>query len=480
MSPWLPTIGLEVHVQLGTRSKLFCGCATTFGAPPNTQVCPVCAGLPGALPVPNREAVALGIRTGLALGCRIAAVTRFDRKHYFYPDLPKGYQISQYQQPLCAEGALEVDLPAGGTQVVRITRAHLEEDAGKSLHDQPPAESCVDLNRCGVPLIEIVSEPDLASPDAAHATLTELRRTLVAAGVSECDMEKGSLRCDANVSLRRDVAAPLGTKVEVKNLNSFRHVKHALAHEITRQAAVLDAGGRLARETRLFDPDAGETRPMRSKEEAHDYRYVPDPDLPALAIPASWVAEIRASLPESPRARRTRFVSDFGLRPTVAAVLTEEPEIAEFFEVNARALGDAELAANWVMGEVLALAKGRGGLGKLVLTSAQFVDLVRRVKRGEISAAQGKAVLAEVAVSGGAVADLIAARGLAQQNDAAAVEPIVAAVLAAHAGSVADFRAGKEQKAISFLMGKVMAASRGTANPGVARATLERLLRGRP
>ena len=477
MTGWRPTIGLEVHVQLATRTKLFCGCPAGFGAPPNTQVCAVCAGLPGALPSPNREAVALALRAGLALGCAIAPRTRFDRKHYAYPDLPKGYQISQLDAPLCGPGALAVDGPDGRLHTVRIRRAHLEEDAGKLLHDRHAHATAVDLNRCGVPLVEIVTEPDLDDPALAEAWLRELRRTLVAARVSECDMEKGSLRCDANVSVRRADAPAPGERVEIKNLNSFRHVRRALAHEIERQTAVLAAGGAVERETRGYDPARDVTRPQRGKEEARDYRDLPDPDLRPPPVDAAWVEALRAALPELPRARRERFAAEFGLAPADAAVLTEEPAVADLFEATAAALGDARTAATWVQGEVLALAKGRpGGVADLRLTAEALAELLRALRRGALAAAQAKAVLAEMAETGAAPDAIIAARGLRQESDAGTVEAVVRAVLAAHPGAVADHRAGRQAKAIGFLMGQVMRASGGAANPRVARAALERLL----
>ncbi|MCI0340900.1 MAG: Asp-tRNA(Asn)/Glu-tRNA(Gln) amidotransferase subunit GatB [Planctomycetales bacterium] len=479
----LPTIGLEVHVQLATETKLFCGCPTTFAAPPNTAVCPVCAGFPGVLPVLNRRAVELAIRTALGLGCEILPRTKFDRKNYFYPDLPKDYQISQYDLPFSRNGRLEVDIPhgpGGGTKVVRITRAHVEEDAGKSLHDRRPAETCVDLNRCGVPLMEIVSEPDLESPDEAHAYLAELKRLLLALGVSDCTMEEGSLRCDANVSVRPAGTTALGTKVEVKNLNTFKGVKRALEHEIARQSAALARGERIAQETRLWDEGRGVTAPMRSKEEAHDYRYFPEPDLPALEVPRAWVEEARRALPESPRARRGRFVSAHGLPASDAAVLTEEPAVADFFEALAREIGEAKAAANWVMGEMLARAKDApGGFRALRVTPAAVGDLHRRVRGGAISANQAKEVLAEMAATGRAAAEVIAARGLAQVSDEATLAGAVASVLAENPGSVADYRAGKGAKAIGFLMGRIMKATGGRANPNRAREILEAELRGR-
>ncbi|MHC5019116.1 MAG: Asp-tRNA(Asn)/Glu-tRNA(Gln) amidotransferase subunit GatB [Planctomycetota bacterium] len=479
MSGWIPTIGLEVHVQLGTASKLFCGCAAEFGAPPNTRVCPVCAGLPGVLPMLNRRAVELAVRAGLALECAIPDVTHFDRKHYFYPDLPKGYQISQFDRPICGAGRLRIDAPDGGTKMVRVRRAHLEEDAGKLIHDRVPGASCVDLNRAGVPLIEIVTEPDLDSAEEAHAYLTELKRTLIAAGVSECDMERGSLRCDANVSIRPAGTDALGERNEIKNLNSFRNVKRAIEHEIARQIALREAGGTVELETRLWDAERGTSRVMRSKEEAHDYRYFPDPDLPPLAIDAAWVDTLRAAQPELPRARRARYTAELGLSAYDAGVLADDPVVAELFEATAARTGDAKRAANWVMGEVMALANthaAAGGFAALQLDAERLAELIDAVEGGVISANQGKAVLAEMVLGGETAAAIIDARGLRQDSDPEALAALAAAVVAAHPGSLEDYRNGMEQKAVGFLMGQLMQRSGGRANPRLARAALEQAL----
>src|SRR5450432_1109697 len=358
--PYEAVIGLEVHAQLLTRTKAFCGCSTTYGARPNTQVCPVCLGPPGALPVLNGEAVRLAVRTALALSCGIRPVSRFARKNYFYPDLPKGYQISQYDEPLCENGFVDIEVE-GETKRLGITRIHMEDDAGKSIHDgfrDSDTYSYVDLNRCGTPLIEIVSEPDMRSSDEAHAYLTHLKQVLEYVEISDCDMEKGNLRCDANVSVMLKGAEKLGTRAEVKNLNSFRFLKMAIEYEVARQVAILEEGGRIVQETRLFNTSTGETASMRSKEEAHDYRYFPEPDLVPLRISEKWQSEIRAGLPELPAAKRTRFVEAYGLRESDAHVLTATRAMSDYFEQVAQASGDPKTAANWVMGDLLGALKG--------------------------------------------------------------------------------------------------------------------------
>ncbi|HUP19669.1 MAG TPA: Asp-tRNA(Asn)/Glu-tRNA(Gln) amidotransferase subunit GatB, partial [Gemmatimonadota bacterium] len=444
---WETVIGLEVHAQLKTDSKIFCGCATTYGAAPNTQVCPVCLGYPGTLPVLNARAVELAAAAALALGCTVHERSIFARKHYFYPDLPKGYQISQFDRPLATGGRLDVPLPDGSTKTVGITRLHLEEDAGKSTHGE--AGTRVDFNRCGIPLIEIVSEPDLRSPAEAHAYLTALKRTLEYLEVSDCNMEEGSLRCDANVSLRRPGETRLGTKTEVKNVNSFRYVEDALAFEAERQAELLEAGEAVVHETRLWDSVKGEARPMRSKEESHDYRYFPEPDLEPLDVSAEAREAIRAALPELAAARAVRFVSDYGLPAYDAGVLTAERPMADYFEAVAERLGDPKEASNWVMGDVLRLANERGERVALEpvprpVPPAELAALLELKAAGTISVTAAPEVLAEMAESGRAPAEIVEEKGLTQVSDEAALAAEVDAVIAAHPDEAAAYRGGKE------------------------------------
>ena len=464
------TIGLETHVQLKTRTKLFCGCANAFGAPPNTLVCPVCAGLPGALPVLNRAAFETAVRAALALRCEIPPETKFDRKNYFYPDLPKGYQISQFDAPLSRNGSLAL---ADGT-VVRIRRAHLEEDAGKAIHDRGD-RTLVDFNRCGVPLLEIVTEPDLHAAADAVDYLVLLRRTMRYAGISECDMEKGSLRCDVNVSLAPR-GAPPGTRVEVKNLNSFRMIGRAIEHEIARQGEVLDGGGRVELETRLWRDAQGVTAPMRSKEEAHDYRYFPEPDLPPFHAPARWVEELRASLPELPGERRARFERAYGLPAETSETLTAERGLADYFEALAESCGDPKAAANWTAGEVSRELNERGiPIEAFPLPASNLARLLALVP-ARVSVGAARTIFRELVGSPGAdPAALAASMGLEQVSDPAAIEAACRQAIAEAPKAVEEFRAGKG-KALDSLMGKVMGATKGRANPGLVRETLRRLL----
>ena len=471
---WDTVIGLEVHVQLGTRSKMFCGCSAAFGDAPNTNVCPLCLGLPGALPVPNAEAVRLATCAALALGCTVQERSVFARKNYFYPDLPKGYQISQFDRPLATNGRLAIESPERGPIEVTIERLHLEEDAGKSLHDRIPGKTAVDLNRAGVPLAEIVGGPDLRSPAEARAYLTTLRQVLVYAGVSECSMEKGSLRVDANVSLRPAGQRALGTKAEIKNLNSFANVERALDAERARQRAILDAGGKVEQVSLAFSAASGQVRPMRSKEESHDYRYFPDPDLPPLVLSPEWIASVRAELPELPAARRQRFATALGLSAYDAGVLTGERVIADYFEAVTGAGVEPKTAANWVMGEGMA---GYHETGAFAVAADRLAGLIRLVRDGAVSHQAAKRVYAEMAASGseaGAVAERLE---LVQVRDESALSRWVDEVLAAHPSEVARYRAG-ETRLMAFLTGQVMKRSRGTADPKGVQPVLARKLGG--
>ena len=475
-----PVIGLEVHVQLSTASKIFCGCSTAYGAPPNTQICPICLGYPGSLPMLNAGAVELAVRAALALGCEVHPRSIFARKHYFYPDLPKGYQISQYDRPLATGGALEIRLDDGGRKTVRITRVHLEEDAGKSTHS--PDGTRVDFNRCGMPLIEIVSEPDLASPREAYLYLSTLKQTLEYLDVSDCNMEEGSLCCDANVSIRPRGETAFSTKTEVKNVNSFRYVEAALAFEIERQAKLVERGEPVVHETLLWDSVKGEARPMRSKEMSHDYRYFPEPDLEPLDIDPALLASIRAELPESPAARAERFEAEYGLPAYDAGVLTATRSLADWFEAAARSFDDRKELSNWVMGEVLRLARERGMDVALEpepepLPPAALAELLALKADGTISGSVAKDVLARMVETGKKAAEIVAEEGLAQVSDASALEAEVEAVIDAHPSEVAAFRAGK-QGLIGFFVGQVMKRTGGQANPQVVNQLLREKLAG--
>jgi aspartyl-tRNA(Asn)/glutamyl-tRNA(Gln) amidotransferase subunit B len=473
-----PVIGLEVHVQLATVTKIFCGCPTSFGAQPNSNVCPICLGLPGALPVLNRAAVELAIKAALALNCQVRPVSRFARKNYFYPDLPKGYQISQYEEPLAGPGWVEIPVN-GSLKRIGVTRVHMEDDAGKSIHDgfrDSDRYTYVDLNRSGTPLIEIVGEPDLRSSQEAYDYLTELKQTLQFVDVSTCDMEKGHLRCDANVSVRLKGAARLGTKAEVKNLNSFRFLKLALDHEIGRQVAILESGGTILQETRLFNSETGETASMRSKEQAHDYRYFPEPDLAPLRVSDAWLDEIRARMPELPAARRARFMESYGLREYDAEVLTASRAIAEYYEKAATRSGQPKTAANWVMGDLMGALKAAGKeIDESPVGPEQLGELVALIHKGEISGKLAKEIFPKMFASGEAAPAIIASEGLRQISDAGALEKIVDEVLANNAKQVEQFKSGKTT-VLGFLVGQAMKASRGQANPGVVSDLLKRKL----
>lgn len=473
ISDFQPVIGLEVHGQLLTKSKIFCGCSTRFGAAPNSNTCPVCLGMPGSLPVLNARVVEFAVRAGVALGCRINPRSIWSRKNYFYPDLPKGYQISQYDQPLCEHGALVFDVD-GVEKRVGIRRIHLEEDAGKNVHDAGGGESLVDLNRAGVPLTEIVSEPDLRSAEEAAEYLKALRDVLVYIGVNDGNLEEGSFRCDANVSVMRRGASELGTRAELKNINSFRFVRQAIDFEIARQVAVLESGGKVVQETRLWDPQKGETRGMRSKEEAHDYRYFPEPDLPPLLVPEGMVERVRGELPELPREKHLRFQSDFGLPAYDAKILVAERALADFFEsVWKHYGGSAKKLANWFTGELQRLLKEESAsLSALKFSAQHFAELLKLVDQGEVSANSAKDVFAEMFRTGKAPRTIVEERGLGLEKDTGAIEAAVDAVLAANPDEVAKYKAGKKQ-VLGFLVGQVMKDMKGKGNPGQVNAFLK-------
>ena len=471
-------IGLEVHAQLKTLTKAFCGCSTRFGDAPNSNTCPVCLGLPGALPVLNRKARDLAIRASLALHCEIHERSVFARKNYFYPDLPKGYQISMYELPLATKGRLEFDLDGAVTRI-GITRVHMEEDAAKNLHEgfaDSDRWSYIDYNRCGVPLIEIVSEPDIRTPAQAYSYLTTLKQVLEYTDVSDCNMEEGSLRCDANVSVRLRGAPKFGTKVEAKNLNSFRYLQHALEYEIERQIGVLEAGGQIVQETRLWNVAAGRTEQMRSKEFAHDYRYFPDPDLLPLAASEALVQQVRAAMPELPDAKRARFVGEYGIADYDAGVLTATRALADYFEAVARAGAPPRAAASWISVELLRRLKDAGKEIKACpVAPAVLAELLAIVERGEITAASGKKVFATMFDTGKKAAEIIATEGMAQISDTSAIEKIARAVIAKSPDNLAKYRAGSEG-VFKFFVGQVMKETRGQANPQIVNEILKRVL----
>jgi aspartyl-tRNA(Asn)/glutamyl-tRNA(Gln) amidotransferase subunit B len=481
-TPFEAVIGLEVHAQLLTRSKVFCGCSAAFGAPPNSQTCPVCLGMPGVLPVLNRRVVEFAMRTAVALGCEIAPGCRFARKNYFYPDMPKNYQISQYELPLARNGAVEFPLD-GLTKRVRVHRLHLEEDVGKLLHAgtfQAADYSLVDFNRSGVPLMEVVSEPDIRSPDEAAEYLRQIRSILVYLEVCDGNMEEGSLRCDANVSVRRAGTDELGVKAEVKNMNSFKHVQKALAYEIQRQVRVLEQGGRVVQETRLWDATQEQTFPMRSKEYAHDYRYFPEPDLVPVTISEAWIDEIRGTLPELPQERRARFVRQYAIPEYDAAVLTVSKSLAGYYEEVVKAFPEPKIASNWVMVELLGLLNKDGReITDSPITPEELAALLTMLNRGDISGKTAKAVFEKMYQTGKAAARIVQEEGLTQISDQDELQRIVDEVLAKHPGPVADYRKGKVQS-FTFLVGAVMKASRGKANPKAVNELLRTRLERQP
>ena len=477
---WEVVIGLETHAQLSTASKIFSGASTAFGAAPNTQASAVDIALPGVLPVANRGAVERAIRFGLAVGATINRRSVFARKNYFYPDLPKGYQISQYEIPVVAGGHVAIVSPTRGDIQVRLTRAHLEEDAGKSLHEDFHGMTGIDLNRAGTPLLEIVTEPDLASSDEAVAYAKALHALVRWIGICDGNMQEGSFRCDANVSVRRP-GAPLGTRCEIKNLNSFRFMQDAIDFEVRRQIALIEDGGTVVQETRLYDPDRRETRSMRSKEDAQDYRYFPDPDLPPLVVGEDWIARVRAEMPELPEAMQQRFVRDYALPAADAAALTGSRESAAYFEAAAKAAGgEAKVVANWMLGELAAaLNRAELDIARSPVSAAQLAGLLKRIADGTISGKIAKdvfdAMWAGEAQGDGAADAIIAQKGLRQISDAGAIEKIVDDAIAANPAIVAEYKAGKE-KAFNSLVGKVMAASKGKANPAQVNAILKQKL----
>ncbi len=464
--------GIETHVQLRTRTKLFCGCPVRFGAPPNTLVCPVCLGQPGVLPVLNRGAFELGLRAALALNCEIAPFTKFDRKNYYYPDLPKNYQISQYDLPFSRDGWLEIE----GGRKIGIVRVHLEEDAGKLIHEEDGGRSFVDLNRTGVPLAEVVTRPDLRSAEEAHQYMTSLKSVLQYAGVSDCDMEKGELRCDVNLSIRPRGEEKLGVKTEIKNVNSFRFARAAIDYEYRRQVRALESGERIVQETRLWDAAKGVTRPMRSKEEAHDYRYFPDPDLPPVRVGREWIDRVRAGIPELPAAKRARLLREYGLGDADAKVLAADRAMADFFEETAKLSGRPKPAANWIVNDLNKVLNERKlALAEAKVTPRGLAELIGLVEAGTLTGSSAKEVFTEMAASGRAAGEIVREKGLAKVGDASAIEAAARAAVEANPKAAADFKGGKEA-ALKALLGGVMKQTKGRADPRLAEAILRRLL----
>jgi len=478
LAKYEPVIGLEVHVQLLTNTKIFCACSTRFGDAPNANTCPVCLGLPGTLPVLNKRVIEMAVRASLALNCTVHEHSRFARKNYFYPDLPKGYQISQYELPLATEGWVEIEL-AGARKRIGITRLHVEEDAAKNLHEglaHSDVKAYIDYNRCGSPLAEIVSEPDMRTSEQAYAYLTTLRQILLYTGVSDCNMEEGSLRCDANVSVRPRGTQQFGTKVEVKNLNSFRFLQKALEYEIERHIGVIENGGRVSQETRLWNQAEGHTVSMRSKEKAHDYRYFPEPDLLPVHVSSAWREEIRRSVPELPEAKRTRFVTAYGITPYDAEVLTSTQARADYFEAVTKAGGSGKNAANWMQTELLRRLNDTGKeIEASPVTPAALAELLRLVESGQITGNIGKKVFATMFESGRNAAEIVAAEGLAQISDTSAIEQAAREVIEKYPDNVAKFRSGNEG-VFKFFVGQVMKATRGQANPQAVNDIVRKLL----
>ncbi len=468
-------IGLEVHVQLKTNSKIFCSCSTEFGAPPNTHTCPVCLGMPGVLPVLNRKAVEYAMKMALATNCTINKTNVFARKHYFYPDLPKGYQISQYELPLAEDGWIDVETESGGRRI-RINRIHMEDDAGKLIHDESRPVSYVDLNRTGTPLIEIVSEPDIRTPEEASSYLKKIRQIVRYLNISDGNMEEGSLRCDANISLRPKGREEFGTKAELKNMNSFKHVQKALEYEIRRQSALLLDGKEIVQETRLFDASKGVTHSMRGKEEAHDYRYFPDPDLVPIKIDDKWLDEVKGSLPELPDEKRERFISEYGLPEYDAQVLTGSVDLAEYFEATVKLYPKPKKVSNWIMVELLKLIKKEDhDIASSKVTPNVLAELLSLIEKGTISNKIAKKILEEIHEKGGRPSEIVEREGLSQVSDESELSAIVEQVLRDNPKEVEKYRAGKK-KVMGFFVGQVMRQTRGKANPQMVNELLRRLL----
>jgi len=475
--PFEPVIGLEVHAQLKTATKIFCGCSTAFGAPPNTHTCPVCLGMPGVLPVLNKTVVEYTLRMALATHCTVPERSRFARKNYFYPDLPKGYQISQYELPIAVDGYVDIELD-GTTKRIGLTRIHMEEDAGKLVHDEARPISRVDLNRTGTPLMEIVSEPDMRSAAEAAAYLRILRTIIRWIDVGDGNMEEGSFRCDANVSIRPEGSDTLGTRTEIKNLNSFRNVEKAIQYEIARQTDILLDGGQVVQETRLWDPVKGVTESMRSKEEAHDYRYFPDPDLLPLVVDEGWVAAVRHGLPELPDARRKRFIETYRLPEYDAGVLTSSRELSDYFEACLEYFSQPKPVSNWIMGSLLGLLNAEGKtIDRSPISAEHLAGLLTLIDKGVISGKIAKTVFDQMAATGRSPAAIVKAEGLAQVSDSGAIEEEIAAILKRHPEEVARYKAG-QIKLMGFFVGQVMKATKGKANPKLVNEILSKTLAG--
>ena len=470
-----PVIGLEVHLQLSTKTKAFCGCSTLFGQRPNSQVCPVCLGFPGSLPKLNAEAFRRAIKVALALNCGVQDFIKFDRKNYYYPDLPKNYQISQYDKPIAFDGFVELSRK-NNRKKIRVKRVHLEEDAGKLMHDTPDAFSRVDYNRAGIPLLEIVTEPDIATPEEAYDYLVSLKAILSYLDVSDCDMEKGSLRCDANISVRPKGTSGLGVKVELKNMNSFKNVRGALEYEAVRQAEAAASGEKILQETRLWDADRARTGVMRVKEEAHDYRYFPEPDLVPFTPDRSFIDSIKRGIPELPSARAARFTAIFGLSEYDSGVLVSDSGTAAYFEEAAGLCGKPKTAANWITGDMMALANEKSvGVRDLGITAKGLAALIEMIERGEISGKMAKEVLSEAIETKKEPADIVRLSGLSQISDASALEPLIKSVMEKNPGPVADYKGGKTN-AFGYLVGQVMKETKGKANPALVNELLKKIM----